>query len=67
MILFLFLNKNICCGYSLEVLPQGTINEYPQHMFLFRNKKNVSSFWTGFLDSELNISDFLTPEDQHAH
>ena len=28
----LFLHKNICCGYSYE---------YPQHMFSYRNKKNI--------------------------
>ena len=36
---FLFFDKNICCGYSLEVPLQGTSNEYPQHMFLSKNKK----------------------------
>ena len=30
--------KNIDCGYSLE--PRGGSNEYPQSMFLSRNKKN---------------------------
>ena len=30
--------------YFLEALRWGTSNEYPQHMFLCRNKKNVSSF-----------------------
>ena len=30
-----FLNENICCGTS---------NEYPQHMFSLRNKKDVSIF-----------------------
>ena len=34
LIFFLFLHKNICCGYSLEV---------PQHMFLWRNKKNMET------------------------
>ena len=38
---FLFLHKNICCGYSLEVPQWGTSNEYPQHMFSWRNKENV--------------------------
>ena len=33
--------SNICCGYSLEVPPWGTSNEYPQHMFLWRNKKFI--------------------------
>ena len=42
--IFLFLHKNICCGYSLEVPHQGTSNEYPEHMFSCRNKKNIDSF-----------------------
>ena len=33
----------MCCGYSLEAPLRGTSNEY--HMFLLRNKKNVSTFW----------------------
>ena len=37
--IFLFLHENICCGYSLEVPQWGTSNEYPQHMFLWPNKK----------------------------
>ena len=37
--------KKICCGYSLEVPPWGTSNEYPQHMFLLRNKKTKDIFW----------------------
>ena len=32
--------QNIDCGYSLEPLRQGGSNEYPQSMFLSRNKKN---------------------------
>ena len=45
IIFFLFLDEYICCGYSLEVPRQGTSNEYPQHMFLLRNKKDISIFW----------------------
>ena len=30
-----------CCGYSLEELNWDTVNEYPQHIFLLRNKKNT--------------------------
>ena len=45
MIFFLLLNENICCGYSLEVPHRGTSNEYLQHMFLLRNKKDISIFW----------------------
>ena len=32
--------QNIDCGYSLEPPRQGGSNEYPQSMFLSRNKKN---------------------------
>ena len=32
--------QNIDCGYSLEPPRRGGSNEYPQPMFLFRNKKN---------------------------
>ena len=41
VIFFLFLEENICCGYSLEVPQWGTSNKYPQHMFSLRNKKNI--------------------------
>ena len=33
-ILYLFLHKNICFGYSLEVHQWGTYNEYPKHIAL---------------------------------
>ena len=97
LIFFLFLHKNICCGYSLEaphrhvfvehclenldmlslvwclfyfialrwdgiffqpknvalislqktyVVDTHTSNEFPQHMFSWRNKKNISSWRT---------------------
>ena len=38
---FYFSMNNIYCGYSLEALHRGASNEYPQHMFLCRNKKNI--------------------------
>ena len=41
---FLFLNEKICCGYSLEAPYDGTCKEYPQHMFSWRNKKNIKFF-----------------------
>ena len=44
LIVFLFLHENICCGYSLEAPRQGASNEYPQHMFSWRNKKNINTF-----------------------
>ena len=40
VLFFLFLLKNIDCGYSLELPQRGSSNEYPQSMFLSRNKKN---------------------------
>ena len=39
--IFLFLNKNMCCGYTLEGPQAGASNEYPQHMFSWRNKKKI--------------------------
>ena len=36
----MFLLKNIDCGYSLEPPRRGGSNEYPQSMFMSRNKKN---------------------------
>ena len=41
--IFLFLPKNIWCGYSLQAPWQGASNEYPQHVFLWRNKKTTIS------------------------
>ena len=35
-ILFVFLHKIICCGYSLESSHRGDSDEYRQHMFLCR-------------------------------
>ena len=32
--------KNIDCGYSLELPHRSSSNEYPQSMFLSKNKKN---------------------------
>ena len=32
--------QNIDCGYSLKPPRRGGSNEYPQSMFLIRNKKN---------------------------
>ena len=40
-IFVLFLDENLCYGYSLEAPRQGTANEYPQNMFSSRNKKTT--------------------------
>ena len=37
--MFLISAQNIDCGYSLEPPRRGGSNEYPQSMFLSRNKK----------------------------
>ena len=39
------LHKNICYGYSLEAPRRGASNEYPKHVFLCRDKKNLHTFW----------------------
>ena len=39
--IFLIFAKNIDCGYTLEPLPRGGSNEYPQSMFWSKNKKNM--------------------------
>ena len=38
-----FLTK-LCCGYSLGAPGRGASKEYPQHMILWRNKKNIGIF-----------------------
>ena len=39
--ILLFLQKHICCGYSLEAPRRGASNEYPQHKFSLINKSNI--------------------------
>ena len=41
LISFIFLNENICCGYSLEAPRRGASNEHTQNMFSSRNKTNI--------------------------
>ena len=38
--IFLIFAQNIDCGYTLELPRRGGSNEYPQSMFLSKNKKN---------------------------
>ena len=57
LIFFLFLDENICCGYSLEAPHWGTFNEGPQHMFSSRNKKKYLSDTASNL--ELIFSSFI--------
>ena len=41
LIIFIFLLKNIDCGYSLEPPRRGGSNEYPQSMFLAEIRKMI--------------------------
>ena len=38
---FLFLNQNICCGYSKEPSHDGSF-EYPKHIFKLMDKKIIT-------------------------
>ena len=42
-IFFLFLNENICCGYSLEAPRWGASNEY--HNICFHEEIKISTFF----------------------
>ena len=44
-IILLISAQNIECGYSLQRPRRGGSNEYPQSMFLSRNKKNIGIFY----------------------
>ena len=60
-IFFLFLLKNIYCGYSLEPPRQGGSNEYQQSLFLSRNmKKKIRIFsYENFQFLVVKLSIFL--------
>ena len=40
---------------------EGASNEYPQHMFLLRNKKIIRSFWTVVLDFRIDYCGLSPP------
>ena len=44
-IIFLMSAQNIDCGYSLEPPRRGGSDEYPQPMFVSRNKKKYLGFY----------------------
>ena len=46
MIFLLIPRRKHMLWYSLEAPRRGASNEYPQHMFLLRNKKDISIFRT---------------------
>ena len=41
-IAFLFLNQNICCGYSKEPSQLDCYFEHPKHMFYLIDKKIIA-------------------------
>ena len=43
-LLFLFLLRNIDCGYSLELPHRGSSNEYTQSMFFEQKYEKISEF-----------------------
>ena len=56
---FLFLLKNIDCGYSLEPPRRGGSNEYPQSMFEQKYKKYQSFYLKIFSFFEVKFSIYL--------
>ena len=58
-IIFLFLFKNIDCGYSLEPPRRGGSNEYPQSIFLAEIWKNIRIFIRKFPFLEVKFSNYL--------
>ena len=59
-IIFLFLLKNIDCGYSLEPPRRGGSNGYQQSMFLSRHMKNIRIFVSeDFQFLEVKVSIYL--------
>ena len=41
---FIFLHKNICCGYSLEAPLWGASNEYPQYNCFNRELEKIITY-----------------------
>ena len=54
----LCLDKNVCCGYSLEAPCKGASNEYPHHMFPWRNILIV----LGFNDMSTLVGHFVSSQ-----
>ena len=53
---FLFLQENVCCGYSMKAPWRAAYNEYPQHMFLCRNTNNISTIVYPLLSGAMSES-----------
>ena len=58
---FLILHNNICCGCSLEAPRGGASNEYPQHMFSWRNIIWIFLLWKSiWTKANLRVNIFST-------
>ena len=44
MVIIIGLDKSGYQVNSFLISPRGASNEYPQHMFLWRRKKNINTF-----------------------
>ena len=42
--IFLIYPRNICYGYTSDAPRRGASNEYPQHMFSWRNKETLCGY-----------------------
>ena len=65
---FFFSAQKIDCGYSLEPPRRGGSNEYPQSMFLSRNKNNdVQNAQTEIILRMCKVSILSGPYDLHSY
>ena len=55
--------QNIDCRYSLEPPQRGGSNEYPQSMFLSRNKKNIFVM-TSRLEAVCSVTQSVSTHEQ---
>ena len=58
--IFLFLNQNICCGYSKEPSQGDASFEHPKHMLSLMGKK-ILHFYAHFF-FYLNLCSFMSTE-----
>ena len=68
-IFFLFLHKNVCSRYSLEVPRWGTSNDCLQHMFFYKSRRFYEYLQHTFLykNSKRYLLDILLPGAKLYH
>ena len=66
-LIFLFLNKNICCGYSQEPCGLEGSFEHPKHMFKLMNKKKIATLHSKVLLNWSYTSKVLGPVVKSAY